>query len=112
MVKIEVNGTQYPVDISFDDKKTSSATMRDGKIILRISSFLDEVAKEKHIESLLRRIGRIILKGRTIEKRKKYPKLIDGHKLNTFSRAYTVKLLSTPKKYSFGNIVNDMLLIS
>ncbi len=112
MNKIEVNGTEYPVEISFEDKKTSSATMRDGTIILRISSLLDEAARNRHVDSLLRRLKNIISKGRIVERRKKVPKITDGHKISTFSKSYTVKLLSTPKKYSFGNVVNDMILIS
>ena len=40
MNEIEVDGTKYPVEISFDEKKTSSASMRDGKIVLRILLYL------------------------------------------------------------------------
>jgi len=112
MDKIEVNGTEYPVEISFDKKKTSSATMKDGKVVLRISSLLDDATRVMHIESLLRRLTKILAKGRLIGQRKKFLNLKDGHKLSTFNKNYTVRLLSTPKKYSFGNIVNDLLIIS
>lgn len=112
MEKIEVNGTEYPVEIYFEEKKTSSATMRDGKILLRVSAKLDAIARQRHIDSLLRRLKNILSKGRTIERRKKFIKLNDGHVLKTFHKVYTIKLMQTPKNYSFGNLVNDMIIIS
>ena len=112
MDKIEVNGKEYPVEISFEDKKTSSATIREGTVILKIADWLDEKTRLKHIESLLKRLKKVLEKGGSIGPRKKFIGIKDGHQLSTFSKSYIVRLLSTPKKYSFGNIVNDMIIIS
>lgn len=112
MDKIEVKGREYPVEISFEDKRTSSATIKDGTVILRIADWLDEKTRLKHIESLLRRLKNVLEKGGNIGPSKKFMEIKDEHQISTFSKNYTVRLLSTPKKYSFGNIVNDMIIIS
>lgn len=112
MDKIEVNGKEYSVEISFENKRTSSATIKDGTVILKIADWLDEKARLNHIESLLRRLKKVLEKGGNIGPRKKFMEIKDGHQISTFSKRYTVRLLSTPKKYSFGNIVNDMIIIS
>lgn len=87
MDKIEVKGREYPVEISFEDKKTSSATIRDGIVILKIAGWLDEKTKLRHIESLLRRLKGALERGSNIGKRKKFMNIKDGHQLSTFSKS-------------------------
>lgn len=50
------NSALPPIEIIYSQKKGSSASIKDGKIILRISSLASSVERQEHIHHLLQRM--------------------------------------------------------
>ncbi|PIS32360.1 hypothetical protein COT40_00455 [Candidatus Peregrinibacteria bacterium CG08_land_8_20_14_0_20_41_10] len=53
---LEVEGKHYPVEVIFLRKKNSSAGLKEGKVVLRLSAYLNGQQKKEHLEKLLKKM--------------------------------------------------------
>ncbi len=102
-------GNTYPVEVYLLPKKNSSAVIKDGKVILRLSQFLTSKQREEHIRSLVDRISK------RIEEQQPKPwefALEDGAVLNTWGRRYMLHVKASTKPTPSIRIKDQAITVS
>lgn len=107
---VEIEGIKHPVHVEERDVKISSTRISEGKLMIVLSSRLNEMEKKKVIENFKRRVQKPRRK-RFIEPVREFN---DGDIIDIGSRKYNVKIDYVNKKSSSGRLVGNTihLLIS
>jgi len=83
--------SSLPIHIEFKRKKNSSATVRDGEIVLRIASHLTRSERERHIQTLTERMQHKLAR---TSSNKTEPDLTDGTVLTIFGQRLMLHLIT------------------
>lgn len=107
--QIAVSGKSYFVEVSFSRKKSSSANIKENKLIFRLSSYLSNKNKLLHFEDLLKKLIKRIESSSQINIGKDFNQVYDEGKFYFSNELYLIELTN---KYKNIKLLNNIFYVN
>ncbi len=95
--RVIVNGKEYPVVVKYLNKRSGSATVRDGVIVIRMPRWMNRSESARMLGNLVARMQKALEKHPERFQRQK-PAFNDGHVVNVLGTEYVIRMNKDPER--------------